>query len=263
MPIPLFYLFAILMIIGGVCVVCMKSPVSSAVGMIGSFISIAALFIGLNAFFIGTLQILVYAGAIMVLFIFIIMLLDLKKEDRSEFSYSSIATAVAVPLLFVFIMLPVLISVDKDFKKLDGYALVAAEKLQSTEQIAEDSIIRKSLRGEKDLSKPANPQAASLPDVNLIGQKLYTEYNFPLQVIGVLLLVSTIGCVALSKKLHGEDTPTGSTRLAKTTPKSTDIPEVQLPKNSDQTKAKTVTSVAFPKKEKPANLAEEPVEETS
>lgn len=232
MPSPLFYLFAILMIAGGVCVVSMKNPVSSAMGMIGSFIGIAALLIGLHSFFIGTLQVLVYAGAIMVLFIFIIMLLDLKKEERKEFSYGTIAAGVAVPLLFVLLMVPVLQSVNKDFKKLDGKALVKAEKQLPKDKelpgyVAEDSIIRASLRGEKDFDKKPNPQKATLPDVNLIGHKLYNDFNFPLQVVGVLLLVATIGCVALSKKLHGDEAPaTGDQRLAKTKPKSKDIPQV-------------------------------------
>jgi len=234
MPSVLFYLFAILMLAGGVCVVTMKNPVSSAMGMIGSFVGIAALLIGLNAYFVGTLQVLVYAGAIMVLFVFIIMLLDLKKEKRTEFSNSTIAAGIIVPLLFVLISIPVLQSIDTDFTKLDGKALVDAEKLLPAE-IAEDSIIRQQLRGEKDFDKAPNTQNATLPDVNLIGQKLYTDYNFPLQVVGVLLLVSTIGCVALSKKLHGEEAPTGDKRMAKTTPKSDKIPQVATPQKKETT----------------------------
>ena len=130
MPTILFYLFAILMIAGGVCVVALKNPVSSAMGMIGSFIGLAALLIGLNAYFVGTLQVLVYAGAIMVLFIFIIMLLDLKKEEGKEFSHASIATGVIVPLLFVLIMLPVFQSVDTNFTKLDNLVFPKAIDLK-------------------------------------------------------------------------------------------------------------------------------------
>ena len=84
MPSPLFYLFAAIMLIGGTMVVFMRNPVSSALSMVLSFLGLAALFVGLNAYLIGILQILVYAGAIMVLFIFIIMLLDLKKEEKTN-----------------------------------------------------------------------------------------------------------------------------------------------------------------------------------
>jgi len=255
MPTILFYLFAILMIAGGVCVVALKNPVSSAMGMIGSFVGIAALLIGINAFFVGTLMVLVYAGAIMVLFIFIIMLLDLKKETRSEFNYTNIAAGIAIPVVFVLLMVPILQTVEGNFTKLDGRALVAAEK-QLPSEIAEDSIIRTSLRGEKDLALAANPQTATLPDVNLIGYHLYTKYNFPLQVVGVLLLVSTIGCVSLSKKLHGEEAPAGYARLAKTKPKSNEIPVAPaLPKKqveevNEETTPEPVALVSTPPVEK-------------
>lgn len=218
MPSILFYIFAILMLAVGICVVSLKNPVSSAMGMIGAFVGIAALLIGINAYFVGTLQVLVYAGAIMVLFIFIIMLLDLKKEENKKTSYSIIAAGIFVPLIFVLIMIPVLGDVENDFKKLDLKAAEASlpDTIAKYDKDAgtEDSQIRTSLK------------AGSLPDVNLIGQSLFTEYNFPLQVVGVLLLVSTVGCVALSKKLHGDVAPDEDTRMAKTLAKSTDIPQV-------------------------------------
>ena len=72
----LFFIFAALALIGGIGVVAFKNPVSSAFSMVVSFLGLAALFIQLNAFLVGVLQILVYAGAIMVLFLFIIMLLE-------------------------------------------------------------------------------------------------------------------------------------------------------------------------------------------
>jgi len=226
MPTILFYLFAILMIAGGVCVVVLKNPVSSAMGMIGSFIGLAALLIGLNSYFVGTLQVLVYAGAIMVLFIFIIMLLDLKKEEGKEFSNSSIAAGVIIPLLFVLITIPVYQSVSDDFSKLDNKALasvVTEQKLPTSEVLENSGIRAKLLKGQ-------------LPDVNLIGQKLFTDYNFPLQVVGVLLLVATVGCVTLSKKLHGDEPETESDlRMAKTIAKSSAIPEVSLPASDSNT----------------------------
>jgi len=218
MPSILFYLFAFLMIAGGICVVALKNPVSSAMGMIGSFIGLAALLIGLNAYFVGTLQVLVYAGAIMVLFIFIIMLLDLKKESRKEFHPSSIAAGIIIPLALIIIIIPVFKSIEKDFSPLNRHALVTAESSLPTSEVPENSIIREKLK------------VGELADVNLIGQKLFTDYNFPLQVVGVLLLVATIGCVTLSKKLHGDESPAdgdeADIRMAKTIARSKDIPQV-------------------------------------
>ena len=63
-------------------VIICRNPVSSALSLVISFLGLAALFITLNAYFIGVIQILVYTGAVMVLFLFIIMLLDIKEENE-------------------------------------------------------------------------------------------------------------------------------------------------------------------------------------
>ncbi|PQJ29584.1 NADH-quinone oxidoreductase subunit J family protein [Rubritalea profundi] len=189
MPTPLFYLFAVIMLAGGIGIVAMRNPVASAFSMIVSFIGLAALFVGLNAYFVGILQILVYTGAVMVLFLFIIMLLDLKKEEDRETKTPTLLAGIIIPLLLVLQLVAVFQTSDLgDFKPITKDSLIAAEA-QLPNDIPADSQIRKELK------------QGSLPDVNLIGQKLFTEYNFPLQVIGILLLVATVGCVSLSKKL--------------------------------------------------------------
>lgn len=181
------------MIAGGIGVVALKNPVSSALSMIVSFIGLAALFVGLNAYFVGILQILVYAGAVMVLFLFIIMLLDLKQEEDKEFKTPALAAGIIIPTLLVLQLVAVFQTSDLgDFTPITPETLQQSELALSLEQVPADSGIRESLK------------EGSLPDVNLIGHKLFTEYNFPLQIIGFLLLVATIGCVSLSKKLKAK-----------------------------------------------------------
>lgn len=192
MPLPLFYLFAIMMLAGGICVVALPNPVSSALAMIGSFIGLAALLVGLNAFFVGTLQVLVYAGAIMVLFLFIIMLLDLKQETKKKFSPTTLAASIIVPLILAFQVIAVIGARpgSDEFPKLNQETLsLAAKEVVAHKVIPADSKIIDDLN------------AGELPDVNIIGQKLFTDYNFPLQMVGFLLLVATVGCICLSKKL--------------------------------------------------------------
>lgn len=189
MPTPLFYIFAVIMLAGGIGVVALRNPVAGALSMIVSFIGLAALFVGLNAYFVGILQVLVYTGAVMVLFLFIIMLLDLKKEEGRETKTPTLAAGIIIPLLLVLQLVAVFQTSDLgDFTPITKDSLIAAEK-QLPSDIPADSQIRIELK------------QGSLPDVNLIGQKLFTQYNFPLQVIGILLLVATVGCVSLSKKL--------------------------------------------------------------
>ena len=86
MPEPLFYFFSLLTLIFGVGVVINRNPVASALCLVASFIGLAAIYVSLNAYFLGTIQVLVYAGAVMVLFLFIIMLMDIKAEERRKFN---------------------------------------------------------------------------------------------------------------------------------------------------------------------------------
>ena len=85
LPDILFYVFAFLTLLCGVLVIAnpfSRNPVTSAMFLVLTIISMAGLFVLLHAFFLAAVQILVYAGAVMVLFLFVIMLLDLKEEER-------------------------------------------------------------------------------------------------------------------------------------------------------------------------------------
>jgi NADH-quinone oxidoreductase subunit J len=74
-------------------VVLNRNPVASALSLVVSFLGLAALFVSLDAFFIGVIQVLVYAGAVMVLFLFIIMLLDVRAEERRKLNLAAVAAA--------------------------------------------------------------------------------------------------------------------------------------------------------------------------
>lgn len=195
MPSLVFYLFSALAVVGALSLVCFRNPVSSALSMVLSFVGLAALFIGLNAFFVGIIQILVYAGAIMVLFIFIIMLLDLNSEEKVRFRSSTLVAGIVLPLFLALQVLGVVQDGDKntdEFTPITSDTLYASAKVYEAEELGgKDGAIYKSL------THPVNPK---LPDTNLIGQALFTGYNFPLQVMGVLLLVATMGTVILSKR---------------------------------------------------------------
>ena len=176
-----FYLFSALAVTGAIALVAFRNPVSSAMSMVVSFIGLAALFILLNAYFVGILQILVYAGAIMVLFLFIIMLLDVKLEERVRIRPAILAAGVMVPILFMIQLTGVL-------QKTPDEASPPLDLQAAAEHFENRPAIRQNLENE------------SLPDVHLVGNALFTRYNFPLQVVGVLLLVATVGVVTLSKK---------------------------------------------------------------
>lgn len=187
---PLFYLFATLMVGGGLMVVFMRNPVASALSMVLSFVGLAGIFVGLNAYFVGILQILVYAGAVMVLFLFIIMLMDLKKSHKDHWKGAAVAAGVAIPAILLLQLTGVLTSVENSPKAPEIGFKQALNATNADGELVykEGTMIRKRL------------EAGRLSDTHLIGRKLFTDYNFPLQVIAVLLLVATVGCVTLSKK---------------------------------------------------------------
>lgn len=159
----LFWVFSALMLGFGAATILNRNPVASALSLVISFLGLAALFFTLNAEFIGVIQILVYAGAVMVLFLFIIMLLDLKAEQRRQWS------------------LPVL---------LGGAGVVAAFVAQLA------VVIHRFPAG----NKPFPELSTGLLDAHNIGMELFSKYNLPFQVIGVLVLVASIGVIVLSKR---------------------------------------------------------------
>jgi NADH-quinone oxidoreductase subunit J len=159
-----FWFFATLMIVFGLSVVLLRNPVSCAMSLVMSFISLAALFITLDATFIGIIQILVYAGAVMVLFLFIIMLLDLRTEESRRLNVGATVGGVLVVSGFLAFLIRVITS----------YSVFS-----------------------QPLPKILGPQ---VPDVKLVGMTLFHTFWVPFEVIGVLLLVATVGVIVLSRK---------------------------------------------------------------
>jgi NADH-quinone oxidoreductase subunit J len=138
----------------------------------------------------------------MVLFIFIIMLLDLNDEKSIKFRSSSVVAGIVIPLLLVAQVLGVIqtgsqggqndfqeITTDSMKKSAEYFVQIDEDKEALPRE--EQSAIYKSLTHEK---------SPKLPDTNLIGHTIFKSYNYPLQVMGALLLVATIGVVILSKR---------------------------------------------------------------
>lgn len=158
-----FWIFALLTLIFAVGVVFLRNPVSSAMSLVMCFVGLAALFVTLDAFFIGVIQILVYAGAVMVLFLFIIMLLDLRTERTRTVRLSSWL----------------------------GGGLVVGGFVAALSKV---------VAGLPALHVAKPDLAAQVNDVAEIGFTLFRNYNLPFQIIAVLLLVATVGVVVLSRK---------------------------------------------------------------
>jgi len=164
MPSFLFWTFALVMIGFGAAVIINRNPIASALSLVVSFLGLSVLFVSLNAFFIGVIQVLVYAGAVMVLFLFIIMLLDLRAEKIRKINWLTFGGGVLVSLCLLVQIL----------------AVIGSTKMAK---------------------QPFPPLASSrMDDVRNVGLLLFENYNLPFQVIAVLVLVATIGVIVLSKR---------------------------------------------------------------
>jgi len=171
----LFYLFAVLTVVPALLMVVARNPVNGAMFMIVSFVGMAALLVFLQAFFLAILQVLVYAGAIMVLFLFIIMLLDLDEMEKLRPKTVTTVASVAGVGLLLFGIVYLLRTGGLGAETLSGAAPVP------------------------DFPGEDNPFEFA-KRTKAYGFGLFTKYMLPFQLTGLLLLVAMIGVIVLSKK---------------------------------------------------------------
>jgi len=155
-----FIAFALLTLTCGILVIVNRNPVNSAMFLVLTIASLAGLFVLLNAFFLAAVQVLVYAGAVMVLFLFVIMLLDLKEEQRRAIRKFSLA--------------------------LGGLAVGAVAFL----------LVRSIWFS--GVGRATQPQLEG--GTRPLGTALFQDFLLPFEIVSVILLVAMVGVVLLSKK---------------------------------------------------------------
>jgi len=112
MPVVLFYLFSAMAVVFSLLVVMLRSPVTSSISLVASLFSASAIYILLDAPFLGVVQVLVYAGAILVLFLYVVMLLNLKSvkihvnHQRLATAGGMLLMAIVAALFFTFVKFP-------------------------------------------------------------------------------------------------------------------------------------------------------------
>jgi len=166
MELLIFSILGVVVIVCSILVISQKSPVASALFLIATMVSLAILFLMLNAPFLAAIQIIVYAGAIMVLFLFVIMLLNLR---RDEFGPEKRKAQRFFAILFVFLFLIGMATIIE----------VGMFGLKSTGDLSEATV-------------PAG--------VEPLARLLFTEYLFPFELASVLLLVAIVGAIVMAKR---------------------------------------------------------------
>jgi NADH-quinone oxidoreductase subunit J len=176
MEIFFFSLFAFLAVLCGINVVLQTHPISSALSLVGVMGSLAMLYLGLGAEFIAMAQIIVYAGAIMVLFIFVIMLLNAGAEGKQGKASWTAQLLGGPGLLALFVMLCIFAS--RWFPTADTVRF-------GDFQVPDPQHVGKFISG---------------GDAQQIGYALFTDYLLPFEVTSLLILIAIIGAIVLARK---------------------------------------------------------------
>jgi NADH-quinone oxidoreductase subunit J len=178
-----FWLFAALAVAGSIFVITRKNLIAGVMGMVGTFFAIAALYMMLYAHFLAVIQMLVYAGAIMVLFVFVIMILN-RPEDEPVAPSGRAGQAVA-GLAIVYLV--------------GRLILILVQVRPTNPAIAM-------------IEPAATPQGHAWGSVRAVGTDLFGPGLFPFEAISILLLVAVVGAIAIARPLHAEDDQPAKTR---------------------------------------------------
>lgn len=159
----LFFIFAAIAVISAVSLVAQTHPIASALSLIGVMGSLAVLYLLLGAEFIAAAQLIVYAGAIMVLFVFVIMLLNAGAERRA--GTSSFVKWLGIPLFAIFI-----------------------------------GVLSFLIQSRAPQTSPVNFGAFTAAGGLEIGRALFRQYLLPFEVTSILILIAILGAVVLARK---------------------------------------------------------------
>ncbi|HLA41590.1 MAG TPA: NADH-quinone oxidoreductase subunit J [Candidatus Glassbacteria bacterium] len=159
-----FYLFAAISVISALLAITRKNPIISAVWLVGCMISLAVIYVLTHAFFLAAVQVIVYAGAILMLFIFVIMMLNLKTGIIGQMRNLGL--------------------------KIIGLIITAV-------------ILRQfytAIKGTLAMAGPASALPDNFGEASALGELLFSSYVYPLELMAVLLLVAIVGALVLAGK---------------------------------------------------------------
>ena len=163
-----FYIFSVVAIISAIMVTASKNTVHSVFFLILDFISISCLFIMIGAEFLGMIMLIVYVGAVAVLFLFVVMMLNVAQQKNQWFLSKSSSRHIPVGLIISAIIFFELIIVVGGWKY------------------------------KPDLVNPVNISSSEISNTHSLGQVLYTDYIHIFQISGMILLIAMIGAIVLT-----------------------------------------------------------------
>ncbi|HZH31631.1 MAG TPA: NADH-quinone oxidoreductase subunit J [Pyrinomonadaceae bacterium] len=193
-----FWVFAIAALVAALLTILAHNAVHSALFLISTLVAVAALFVLLGAEFIAGVQILVYVGGVMVLFLFVIMLVNVGAEERGGEMLFNRPAQVATSAVFL-----VLLSLGFIYAIRQGYeGLLIRDNLSMQGQRAEAANRRRTRQ--QNLRPAATGTSRISEDTQLVGASLYRFAALPFEIASVLLLVAIVGSVMLARTARQE-----------------------------------------------------------
>ena len=176
-----FAVCAVIMVAGALGVVFSRHPVHSALSLVATLLGVAVLFVAQEAHFLAAVQVIVYAGAIVVLFLFVIMLVGVDQEEDVDYEPLRGQRVVGAGLGLAVLFL-----------------VIALFQLGSSWVTGDESV-----RGAA--SVPASPGVDAVENVEQLGRSLFTDFLLPFEITGVLLVIAVVGAVVLARRLTKEE----------------------------------------------------------
>jgi len=167
----LFYVFGAILVAASLAVITARNPVYSALALVMCFVTSAAIWLLLEAEFLAVVLVLVYVGAVMVLFLFVVMMLDINLDRLREGYWDYLVPALIVAVVMLVEMVLIL---GRDYFGLE------------------------------DMPQPA-AHAATYSNTHELGRLIYTDYVYPFEIAAVILLVAIVAAIALTLQ-HRKDT---------------------------------------------------------
>ena len=190
-----FWIFSLAAILAGLLTVMARNAVHSALFLISSLVSVAALFILLGAEFIAGVQILVYVGGVMVLFLFVIMLVNVGAEEEGRSAIFNRTPQVAAALVFsLLLILGLLFAINRGYKGLQPGEPDAVQQKSDAAQAARDAGLGTGATGVSRLAQ----------ETERVGGSLFSSASLPFEIASLLLLVAIIGSVMLARTVKQE-----------------------------------------------------------
>ncbi|UZN06974.1 NADH-quinone oxidoreductase subunit J [Leptospira santarosai] len=206
----LFFLFASVMILSSLGVIFHPNAITAAVLLVLSFFSLAAIYAVMNAIFIATMQLLVYAGAIMVLVVFVLMLLSLREDDTKLFIFEKPIKKLLylglVLFLGVLLITAVQDGIPSENSQKVGYQFTKTRDGMSADysfqigQMRKEDTAKKGPNWHYRMFVPVNAEG----NTAVVGSAMFLRYLLPFELISILLLAAVLGAVVLGKKNLGK-----------------------------------------------------------